>query len=109
MSDAGAAAAGAGQTAEALRVREQYRDAFDRMQQEQEAMRQAAEEAGGIAEAMRVASLAPMAATGQSLGTNLAPMRFLSDSKDTMRRLTRPSGGAGRGVASVLRRDASRN
>jgi len=83
-SDDGAAVARACRTAEESHLREQYRDAFEGMQQEQAAMRQAAEEAG-------------------------AAMQVLNDSRDTMRRLTRTSGLAGSPVVSALRRDASRN
>lgn len=87
-SDGGAAAARACLMTETSHLREQYRQAFEGMQQEQEAMRQAAEEAGGIAEAMRVASRATMAATTRSLGMSLAPMQFLDNSKGTRRQLS---------------------
>ena len=83
-SDDSAGGAVACQTAEAIHLREQYRDAFEGMQQEQEAMRQTAEQAG-------------------------AAMQVLNASGDSMRRLKRTSARAGSGVVSVVRRDASRN
>ena len=58
------------------------------VREDQEALRQAAEEGRHAAEEARQATIAATAATADALATNLAQMQFLEDARKTVRQIT---------------------
>jgi len=72
---------------EARDLRERFRADYELIRQEREALRIAAEETRIIAEEARHATIATVAATAETLKTNLAQMQFLEEARNTLRQL----------------------